>query len=61
METHPLTVEIKNATAHYNSKLYKLFYVSYALIHFDLFFPLHNFFFHLYFSIEIIELCFLQA
>ena len=51
METHPLTVEIKKVTAQYNSKLYKLFYVSYALIHFDLLFPLNNFFFHLYFSI----------
>ena len=36
METHPLTVEIK-ISAQYNSKLCKLFYASYSLIHFDLF------------------------
>ena len=50
MEMHPLAVEI-NISAQYNSKLYKLFYTSYSLIHFGLFLQLNNFLFHLYFSI----------
>ena len=37
------------------------FYASYSLIHFDLFFELNNFLFHLFFSIYILGLCFLQA
>ena len=30
---------------------FKLFYASYSLINFDLFLPLNNFLFHLYFSV----------
>ena len=36
METHPVIVEI-TINGQYNSKLYKLFYASYSVIHFDLF------------------------
>ena len=36
METHPVTIET-NISAHYNSKLYKLFHASYLLNNFDLF------------------------
>ena len=36
METHPGTVEITIKRVHYNSKLFKLFYVSYLLFHFRL-------------------------
>ena len=39
IETHTVTFEIKiSVSAQYNSKLYKLFYASYSLINFDLFF-----------------------
>ena len=38
METHPVTVQkLTKISAQCNSKLYKLFYASYSLIHFDLF------------------------
>ena len=36
MEMHPVTVEITIKSVHYNSKLFKLFYVSYLLFHFRL-------------------------
>ena len=36
METHPVTVEITIISVHYNSKLFKLFYISYLLFHFRL-------------------------
>ena len=32
---------------------------SYSLIHFDLFLQLNNFLFHIYFSVFILDLCFL--
>ena len=38
METHPVIAEITMIISdQYNSKLYKLFYASYSLIHFNLF------------------------
>ena len=36
IETHPVNVEI-TISGQYNSKLYKLFYASYSIIHIDLF------------------------
>ena len=36
METHSVTVEITIISVHYNSKLFKLFYISYLLFHFRL-------------------------
>ena len=50
METHPVIVEI-TISGQYNSNLYKLFYASYSLIHFDLFLLVNNFLFHLFFAV----------
>ena len=50
IETHPVTAEIK-ISAKYNSKLSKLFYTSFLLIHFYLFLQLNNLLFHLHFSL----------
>ena len=36
IETHPVNVEI-TISGQYNSKLYKLFYASYSIIHIDFF------------------------
>ena len=51
METHLVTAEIKISKYSIQFKLYKLFYASYSLIHFDLFLQLNNLLFHLYFSV----------
>ena len=58
-QTHPLTVEIKiNKCEIYKysksgkySKLSRLFYAFYSLIHSYLFLRLNNFLLHLYFSV----------
>ena len=50
MEMHPVIVEIK-ISAQYNSKLSKLFYVSYSLINFDWFPQFNNFLFNLQFPV----------
>ena len=51
MKTHPVIVEIKIRSVQYTPKLYKLFYASYSVIHFDLFLQVNSFLFYLFFSI----------
>ena len=45
----------------YNSKLCKLFYAFYWLMHFDLFLQLNHFLFHLFYQSKVLDWCFLQA
>ena len=44
----------------YNSKLYKLFYASYTLIHFDLFPQLNSFLFHPFFRSKFLNHAFFR-
>ena len=57
IETHPVTIETKIS---YCSKLYKHFYTSYSLIHFDLFLHLSNFLFDQYFPVELLTYVFFR-
>ena len=45
------TKEAKAVSTQYNSKLYKLLFAYYSLMHFDLFLQLKNFLSHLNFSV----------
>ena len=63
IETHLITEEItiiKCYNKQYNWNLFKHFYGSYLLLHLDLFLQLSNFLFDQFFSVLILDSCFLQ-
>ena len=59
MGIHLVIAEDKMRKCLCNLELYKPLCAFYSSIHFDLFLQLNNFLFHLYFSVQILDLCFL--